>query len=546
MRWKPAIVLLCAIACGDKVPAETADTETDPPAGDCGVLASAVVSERADTPLAMTFTATTSVATTVAVSWTNEDHTHTVSVDFSEATDHRHTLLGFRPGQGYTVTMSFSGASCASEATVEINTEALPPYFPKIELVVEASATVAPGETLVAMRTPANVFPGPAEITAVIDFEGNIVWWKDVLGFNQDALERESGLLLTLNGTGEEAQGFEWKWSGEMTRSWSVDPNIAPPGIVVDAASGRRFHHDFAIVAGASEFVALMRYDLPVQNWPADYEDESVKADAVIADDVFVHFSEAGAILSETLLSDLLPVTRIGYDSLETVDDGWKDWAHANAIEMDLDGHIIASLRHLDCVIKFDPVTKKLDWILGNHDNWPAEYLPYLLEPSGPDFRWAYHQHGSGRNRLDPAVVSVTMFDNGNWQASPFTGDPIDTSPRSRLVQFTIDEDAMTVTQDWSYEETEVGPLYSLAVGEHDVLDNGNSLGTFGFLTGDKDGTNVEKGWGADSARIIELDPVSGREQWHIHLYSEGADNPDGWTAYRSHRIAAVTGRKVE
>jgi hypothetical protein len=195
--------------------------------------------------------------------------------------------------------------------------------------------------------------------------------------------------------------------------------------------------------------------------------------------------------------------------------------------------------------VKLNPVTGALDWILGNHDNWDAPWQEFLLEPLGADFRWPYHQHASGRNRL-VATSTYTMFDNGNYQASPHTGVAIEANPVSRLVQYTVDPVAMTVVQDWSFEETTVGRLFSYAVGEADILENGNVLGTFGFLTGDEGGTNLEAGRGENSARIIEIDPTSGAERWHVHLSSDVADNPDGWTVYRAHRIPAVTGRVID
>lgn len=548
------VVLVWALGCGDKddavdsgpeptdEPSETGRESGDTtvaPLAECSPVGLAVTAPDPSAPLAYRIAATTQVASSLAVSWTDGDHA--VEVVFPTATtDHAHTLLGFRPGRSYALTATFSSEGCVEIGALDVVVEPLPTWFPTVELVVPASGA-SPGETLAAMRTPAKV--EPAEVSAVIDADGEVVWYKDVVGFNQDALERETGNLLTLAGVGKGTLLEEWAWSGERLASWGTQGGAVD---VVVPSLGDYFHHDVAIVHGATDFVGLTRYGLPVTDWPVDYDDPDIVADATIADDVMLWFSESGAVLGEVALSTVLPVDRIGYDSLEVVQpDGWADWAHANAIEMDVDGKLIVSLRHLDCVIKLDPVTGQLDWILGNHDNWDPAWQPYLLQPEGADFRWAYHQHAVGRVRT--ALTSTyTMFDNANYQASPHTGQPIAENPVSRVVQFTVDPVAMTVTQDWSFEETSVGRLFSYAVGEADTLDNGNVLATFGILTGDEDGTNEEAGRGENSARLVEFDPISGAEAWHVHISTTASENPDGWSVYRSHRIAPVTGRVVD
>ena len=108
-----------------------------------------------------------------------------------------------------------------------------------------------------------------------------------------------------------------------------------------------------------------------------------------------VEFFPDGTLRREWLLTDIIDPTRIGYDSLNQTADG-RDWAHANAVVYDpSDDTFIASLRHQDAVIKFSRATGELVWILGPHDNWTAEFQPFLLHPIDTPFEWQYHQHAS-------------------------------------------------------------------------------------------------------------------------------------------------------
>jgi len=222
---------------------------------------------------------------------------------------------------------------------------------------------------------------------------------------------------------------------------------------------------------------------------------------------------------------------------LNSTTDG-LDWTHSNAVSYrPEDDSIIVSVRHQDAVIKFSRATGQLDWILGPHENWSPQFQQYLLQPTGPGFRWQYHQHapmwtGSG---------TLLLFDNGNHRASPFDGTTPDAPADafSRAVEYNIDPQNMLVSQVWEYGEFSPERLFSSFISDADVLETtGNRLLTFGGV-GFVDGVpSANLGLGELHPRIIEVTddvvPVKVFELW--------AYDPSGGrvTAFRGERIASL------
>jgi hypothetical protein len=281
-----------------------------------------------------------------------------------------------------------------------------------------------------------------------------------------------------------------------------------------------------------------------IEDWHASYADPGVRGDRVVADDVLLEFGADGAVSNELSLAAILPLERIGFDSLEDVYPGWADWTHANSVVWD-DGAFVVSLRHQDAVVRIDATTGELLWILGTPDNWVAPWSDKLLTPE-PGVRWQWHQHAARMGADAPdGWRTLLLYDNANWQASPFTGEiPVD-EPTTRVVQFGIDEVGGRVRMDWSYEVSTVAgnALFSEAVGDADYLENGNVLSTWGMLDSLPGGpANVDVGLGNRSIRVIEFDPTTLQDVWHLYLTVPIAENDAGWTAYRAERIPSLYG----
>ena len=131
------------------------------------------------------------------------------------------------------------------------------------------------------------------------------------------------------------------------------------------------------------------------------------------------------------------------------------DYAHLNAFDIDLDGSILLSSRHMDEITKISRTTGGVLWRLGGKNN----QFTFLNDTA----RFSY-QHDI--RRLPNG--NITLFDNGNFH------DP----PCSRAVEYRLDEQAMTAQLVWEYRH--VPCLQASATGNVQRQPNGNTLISWG------------------------------------------------------------------
>jgi len=552
------MLLLLAGACNS-----SDDTSPDgPPGKHPGIVLFALSTPNENAPLVRRIVVETDALSTLAVDLVAPDHQ--VSVSFpGEATHHEHTLLGLKAGREYqvTATASFDGAESATRT--QATTTAGPwPQMPVPEVVTDDPARRAPGDTMLPLRCADSQCGEPNETVLVVDEAGEIVYLLSVDDiFNdtmQDAIEYDGG-ILALVGTSE-TSAIHYAWDGTELARWRVNP-LSSDTIDVQSAYAHSLHHDIVphpLIPDS--FLAIGRYRLTVLQYPGSYDVPELVGESFVADDVALEFRTDGSVTREIKLSDYIPTSRIGYNSLDVVIEGWRDWAHANAIVLDpADGDWILSLRHQDAVVKINQdVSGDLVWIAGNPDNWPVEYADRLLTPVGSPFKWQYHQHAPLIIDEGDGTKTMILFDNGNAQTSPYSGevplvlpdhgDALPAALMSRVVAYTIDEQAMTISQQWEFDRIADGTLFAEAVGDVDVLENGNVLSAWGYLQTLPGGKTwyTQAGFGDKAVRVIEIDPVTLDEVWHIHLTVDGVVNPAGVTAYRAERIPALAGRVVD
>jgi arylsulfate sulfotransferase len=261
-------------------------------------------------------------------------------------------------------------------------------------------------------------------------------------------------------------------------------------------------HHDL-VRTGHDTFLSLSIEILTVDDYPTSDTDPAAPTQtAQIEADVAVEFGSDGGLLDSWPLAEILDPTRIGYGSLRADDNGVFDWSHSNAIIHDpSDDSLIVSVRHQDAVIKFSRATGRLEWILGPPANWTAAFQPFLLTPVGA-LSWPYHQHAP----MFTPSGTLLLFDNGNFRASPFDGQPTQDGP-SRAVEYAIDEARMVVRQVWEYGVPPAEGIFSSAVGDADWMpQTGNVLMDFGNTTNVNGVASEDLGLGRTHTRIVEVD----------------------------------------
>jgi len=130
------------------------------------------------------------------------------------------------------------------------------------------------------------------------------------------------------------------------------------------------------------------------------------------------------------------------------------DAVHANALDLDNDGNILLSSRHLDEITKIDHATGDILWRMGGKHNQFT-----LLNQA----EWFSHQHAIRRI----ANGHVTLFDNGNFRVPQF----------SRALELSLDETNKVATNVWEFDNA---PEYAFAMGYVERLDDGSTLVSFG------------------------------------------------------------------
>lgn len=142
------------------------------------------------------------------------------------------------------------------------------------------------------------------------------------------------------------------------------------------------------------------------------------------------------------------------------------DYVHGNAIDLDYDGNVLISSRHLDEITKINRQTGDIIWRWGGKNN----EFNFTNDTIGFS-----HQH---HIRFLPNG-NYTLFDNGNFHTPPF----------SRAVEYKLDQINMTATLMWQYRDDP--DITAFAMGSAQRLSDGNTV----------------IGWGSANPTMTEVRP---------------------------------------
>jgi len=132
------------------------------------------------------------------------------------------------------------------------------------------------------------------------------------------------------------------------------------------------------------------------------------------------------------------------------------DYVHGNSVELDTDGNLIISCRHMDEITKISRATGEIIWRLGGENN----QFQFVNDPRGFS-----HQHDARRI----SNGHLTLFNNGNLL-----------SPRySTSLEYQLDETVKTATLVWYYSDL---PHFSSALGSSQRIENGRTLIGWGSM----------------------------------------------------------------
>jgi hypothetical protein len=149
---------------------------------------------------------------------------------------------------------------------------------------------------------------------------------------------------------------------------------------------------------------------------------------------------------------DHIPITDAMHENLTAPS---IDYVHGNAIEIDNDGNLMISSRHLDEITKINRTTGEIIWRWGGKKN----QFTFINDPIG-----FCYQHGI--RRLPNG--NVILYDNGNYH----------TPQVSRAVEYALNEVNLTATKVWEYYNEP--NIFGSSMGFAQRLENGNTLISWG------------------------------------------------------------------
>jgi arylsulfate sulfotransferase len=472
-------------------------------------------------PTAYALTAEVQPAASLTVTLSTEDHTLTLPFA-SVATHHLLPILGLLPSRTYTGWVEADGGERVD--LTPFTTADLPEDFPNLTVLTPHPDPMEAGLTLLDVKVPLN---SSRTWVLALDAAGRVAWWVDPDGSHGDLHWSSRGTLVGLfDGAVHETSVF-----GEPVRRWTDEPTqtldtwIDPWNV----------HHEWTPLEDGG-FLGLTKQITRVDAYPAFYARTDWRVEADVDDPIVFELNPDGSTRYSVPLSQVLDTSRIGFDSLDVLQNGQYDWAHANGVSATRDGAWVVSLRHQDALIKLTQ-EGELVWILGDPVGWTEPYTDLLLTPEGDGFLWPAHPHAP---EVQPDG-SVVVFDNGRYRASPYEQvKPKDPATFTRVVAYSVDEARRTVTERWVI--TPPDNLYSGALGDADVqAQTGNVLMNFGFLDGERGELNAAFGWGRKSIRLLEIHPDRPDEVlWDVRLSSSIKVEEEGWKSYRAERISSL------
>lgn len=207
-----------------------------------------------------------------------------------------------------------------------------------------------------------------------------------------------------------------------------------------------------------------------------------------------------GAAVFNWLSTDHPELYACSTDGNNFAQNNGADHAHWNSLQVDADGHWLASFRHLDAVLKIDRTTGAIRWILGG----PCDQFGLSATQK------FVHQHDARR----APDGRLSLFDNRNGNAA------------SRVLAFNLDEATKTLV-------TGNPALPGFAEFSGDMHQSFN-LGSAQLFASGK----VLVGWGEFPGAlndVSEFDLASGAQSMRLTLLPSAYSN--GYFSYRARKF---------
>ncbi len=274
----------------------------------------------------------------------------------------------------------------------------------------------------------------PFPYLLILDSSGQLVWQRQMKTGRQyaDFKPQPGGRLSYFDGVGTNYGGhgsfFVMNANYEIIDRW-------------DAGNGYETdNHDLQLLPNGG--AVLMVYDLQT----VDMTPWGGKKNATVIETVIQELDSHRNVVFEWRSDD-----HVAYEETqEPLDGDLVDPTHGNSVDVLSDGDFLVSFRNISQVMRIDRETGDVVWRMGGKRN---EFT--FTDDPGFSYQHDARMHAGGR---------MSIFDNGNRQAMP----------RSRAVEYVIDEQAKTATRAWEFAPQPT--LYNFFMGNVDRSADGSAF----------------------------------------------------------------------
>ena len=310
--------------------------------------------------------------------------------------------------------LSLTGSPVMAAAAIMPNGVSVPSDFPKVTITINSNSS--PGYLFL------DTGNGSKPYTMILDNNGLPIWYRRG---RMENFKTEQNHLITgyldspLGGFYAFDQNFNYVQTFQTTNGYLTD------------------RHELKVLTDGSYLILGVRLNtVDMSKYVA-----GGRTNAVVTEGVVQEFTAAGELIFQWRAWD-------HYD----IRDGTADFPHFNAIDIDEDGHILVSARHLSETTKINRNTGEIIWRLSGRKS----SFTFLNDPlNGTSYQHSISALGNGR---------YMVFDNGNNH-----------NPQvSRAVEYQLNLTNRTATMVWQFRDTP--EKFSGFMGNAQRLPNGNTL----------------------------------------------------------------------
>ncbi len=395
-----------------------------------------------------------------------KDKSTTFTMDFTKNKEHYLPIYGLYPDYNNKVEINYTlknGKKVIKE--MEIKTEALPDDFILPTSVKKDSSKLSNDLYFFT--------PSSKGYTCAYDVNGDVRWYLSNNAVWDNTRLKNGHMMVSterlVNSPYYMTGLYEIDLLGHIYNEYSLKGG---------------YHHDYFELPNGNLLVASDDFN----NDKGTVEDYIVELDRT-----------TGKIVKSWDLKDVLKME-------DGKSENWSayDWFHNNSVWYDdATNSITLSGRHQDAVINIDYQTGKLNWIIGDSNNWSSEYQKYFFTPVGKDFEWQWSQHAA---MITPEGY-VFIFDNGNNKSKDSTKYVEASNSYSRGVMYKINTTNMTIEQVYEYGKERGSGFYSPYISDVDYLGVNHYLVHSGGIVY-VDGKNSNQPAGFSSNTTLKSDTV--------------------------------------